>query len=370
MSRLRLSRRSLLKAGAVLAGGAVLYEPLRFDEKPPQLSPPEHRSLESLGVSPMAAVNVVRFAYQNEIHWGVIRQGHITVIPGTFATTGELVRETKVGELAQLKGTAIAADKVKILSPVTRNQQFVCQGANYRQHMIESGMDPDEKKYNMIFTKATSCIVEADSPVIKPTSVRFLDYEIELGLILKREITGPVQVSERNLHEFIAGLVIVNDYSARDVQIPQMQFYKGKSFRTFGPVGPHLCLLDSEHIDYLNKLQLRLTVNGQVRQNDSTANMVYGPAETLTELAGVHDFAPGDLIATGTPAGCALSIPSPAKQRIAALLPESVKWKAFLKAQEGRSQYLKAGDLVEASIRSADGAIDLGVQRNQVMERV
>lgn len=317
----------------------------------------------------MAAVHIVRFAYQNETLWGVLRQERITVIPEAFDTTGDLIRGTTVDELATLKGREIAADEVKLLSPVTRNQQFVCQGANYRQHMIESGMDPDAKNFNMTFTKAASCIVAADSELIKPVGVRFLDYEIELGLILKREIMSKVVVNDSNLHEFIAGLVIVNDYSARDVQIPQMQFYKGKSFRTFGPVGPYLCLLDAEHIGYLKQLQLHLTVNGQTRQKDVTANLVYGPAETLTELSGVHDFSPGDLIATGTPAGCALSIPSPGKQRIAALLPERIKWKAFMKTQEGRSQYLKAGDVVEARIRSADGVIDLGVQRNRVVEQ-
>lgn len=96
---------------------------------------------------------------------------------------------------------------------------------------------------------------------------------------------------------------------------------------------------------------------------------MYGPAETLTELSGVQDFNPGDLIATGTPAGCALTVPSPAKQRIGALLPDAVKWKIFLKAQERRTQYLKADDVVEASIRSADGKIDLGTQRNLVVEQ-
>jgi 2-keto-4-pentenoate hydratase/2-oxohepta-3-ene-1,7-dioic acid hydratase in catechol pathway len=221
----------------------------------------------------------------------------------------------------------------------------------------------------MIFTKAQSCIVAADSDLIKPRQVRFLDYEIELGLVLRREITGKVAVSDANLHEFIAGVVIVNDYSARDIQIPQMQFYKGKSFRTFGPVGPYLCLLEAADMRYLKELQLRLTVNGQVRQSDSTANLVHGPAATLSELSGVQDFAAGDLIATGTPAGCALSVPSPAKQRIAAFLPERIKWQAFLKTQARRSQYLKAGDVVESSIRSADGVIDLGVQRNRVVEQ-
>lgn len=318
----------------------------------------------------MSAVHVVRFEFQNGIHWGVLRQGRITVVPGVFETTGDFISQNSIDDLAQIKGTALEAGEVKLLSPVTRNQQFVCQGANYRQHMIESGMDPDAKKFNMIFTKATSCLVAADSDLIKPRHVRFLDYEIELGLVMKRSITGATAVTDANLHEFIAGVVIVNDYSARDIQIPQMQFYKGKSYRTFGPVGPYLCLLDAKSMHYLKALQLRLTVNDQVRQNDSTANLVYGPAETLTELSALQDLAVGDLIATGTPAGCALTIPSPAKMRIAALLPEATKWKLFLKAQEGRTQYLKAGDVVEARIRSADGVIDLGVQRNRVVGEV
>jgi len=311
-------------------------------------------------------VNVVRFRHHERIRWGVLREKAITPIPGDFATTGDLVRGTSAPALAALEGEAIALRDVAVLSPVTRNQQFVCQGANYRQHMIESGVDPDVKAFNMIFTKASSCIVPADSDVILPKYVRFLDYEVELGLILRRAIRGPVVVTEDNLHEFVAAAVIVNDYSARDVQIPQMQFYKGKSFRTFGPVGPHLTLLDESSIGLVKQLRLTLTVNGQVRQDDSTENLVYGPAETLTELSSIQDFDPGDLLSTGTPAGCALSVPSPAKQRIAQLLPERTRWKLFLQLQSKRAQYLKPGDLVEARIRCVDG-IDLGVQRNRIV---
>ncbi len=313
------------------------------------------------------ALNLVRYEHQNQARWGVLHGQKIAPIPGDYPTTGDLVRAANIAELKALPVSELTVSEVTVLSPVTRNQQFVCQGANYRQHMIESGMDPDAKNYNMIFTKAPSCIVAADSDLIKPQVVKFLDYEIELGLIMRCEVTGKVSVTEQNLHEFIAALVIVNDYSARDIQIPQMQFYKGKSFRTFGPIGPWLCLLEPADMPYLKQLQLRLTVNGQVRQNDSTANLVHGPVATLNELAGVHDLEPGDLIATGTPAGCALTIPSPAKMRIAALLPEAKKWALFLKAQAARTQYLKVGDVVEASIRSADGKIDLGVQRNRVV---
>ncbi len=312
-------------------------------------------------------VNVVRFEHQGRIRWGVLRERQVTPIEGEFLTTGDLVRGTAAQDLAQLQGPSLEVSDVTILSPVTRNQQFVCQGANYRQHMIESGVDPDVKTFNMIFTKASSCVVSAGSDVILPRSVKFLDYEIELGLVLRREIRGPVRVTDENLHEFVAGAVIVNDYSARDVQIPQMQFYKGKSFRTFGPVGPHLTLFDEGSIRLVKQLRLTLTVNGQVRQDDTTANLVYGPAETLTELSHIQDFDAGDLLSTGTPSGCALAVPSPAKQRIAQLLPEKTRWKLFLRIQSKRTQYLKPGDLVEARIRSLDGTVDLGVQRNRIV---
>lgn len=314
------------------------------------------------------AINIVRFNRQGSIGWGLLRNGQIVPIPGDYPTTRDFVAGNTSDSLRALQDASFDLTSVEILSPVTQNQQFICQGANYRQHMIESGMDPDVKKFNMIFTKATSCIAPANSPVIKPSHVRFLDYEIELGLVLKKDVTQKVVVTDANLGDFVAGLVIVNDYSARDVQIPQMQFYKGKSYRTFGPVGPYLCLLEAEDIPEIRRLELVLTVNGIVRQRDSTANLVFGPAETLTELSGVQDLYAGDLIATGTPAGCALTVPSPFRQKLAALVPEATKWKVFLDLQAKRSQYLKVGDVVEASIASSSGRIDLGTQRNAVVE--
>ena len=314
------------------------------------------------------ALHILHYLHHGRAQWGVVANGAITPIPGEFKSTAEFIEANPVERLVVLSGPTIPESEVRWLSPVTINQQFICQGANYRQHMIESGMDPDVKKFNMIFTKATSCIVPADSTVVKPNEVRFLDYEIELGLVLKRDITSRETVTDENLHDYIAGAVIVNDYSARDIQIPQMQFYKGKSYRTFGPVGPYLCLLEREDIPKLKELVLTLTVNGTVRQNDSTAGLVYGPAETLTELSGVQDLRTGDLLATGTPSGCALSVPSPERQRAAAQLPEAEKWRLFLQMQAERPQYLQVGDVVEAFIVSYDRSINLGVQRNVVME--
>ena len=315
-------------------------------------------------------VNIARFEHQSRTHWGLVEDDKVRPLEAKFTTTGGFVGGASIEAIKATKSQPIALADVTLLSPVTRNQQFVCQGANYRQHMLESGIDPDAKHFNMIFTKAASCIVAADSPVVMPEVVRFLDYEIELGLIMRRSITPPTQVTADNLADYVAGITVVNDYSARDIQIPQMQFYKGKSFRTFGPVGPWLTLLEKEDYAKLDQLQLTLKVDGEVRQQDTTANLVYGPAETLTELSAVQDFAPGDLLATGTPAGCALSIPSPGKQKVAALLPEAKKWELFLKAQAGRTQYLRPGQVVTSHIGTSDGSIDLGTQSNLVVAQV
>jgi 2,4-didehydro-3-deoxy-L-rhamnonate hydrolase len=381
------SRRHALKAGLLGATGSAMTQAqpshastasssghsaaVRTMPKQ-QITKSSHNSRKG----PAMAIHVARFIHEKQTQWGIVTGKHIQPISGEFATTADFIRGNPLSALQALLKQAptnknlLDLNDVKVLSPITTNQQFICQGANYRQHMIESGMDPDAKSYNMIFTKATSCIAPADSVLIKPSHVRFLDYEVELGLVLKRDVLAKTVVTDRNLHEFVAGVVIVNDYSARDIQIPQTQFYKGKSYRTFGPVGPYLCLLAPDEMKYLKNLQLQLSVNGQVRQKDTSANLVFGPAETLTELSGLQDLMMGDLLATGTPAGCALSVPSQFKQRIGALLPEKTKWAFFWKAQEGRSQYLKPGDTVEARISSADGVIDLGVQRNKVVAEV
>lgn len=314
------------------------------------------------------AINVIRFEHEGAARWGTVSGGMITPIEGDYPTTGAFVQafSNNLDALKNLGAGTLREDEVTLLSPITRNGRFVCQGANYRQHMIESGMNPDDKNFNMIFTKATSCIAPANTDVIRPAHVQLLDYEIELGLIMKQDITGPVQVTNANLGDYVAAITIVNDVSARDIQIPEMQFYKGKSYRTFGPCGPYLCMLEAEDIPQIEALDLLLKVNGEVRQQDNTANLVFKPAETLTELSGVQDFAVGDLLATGTPAGCALAAPKPIMQKIAGLMPESKKWEIFTKMQLKRPQYMQPGDVMETSIKG--GSIDLGVQRNTIVQ--
>ncbi len=312
-------------------------------------------------------LNIARVHHNDKTRWAKQTGNALALLDIDAPTTGDLIRHFDVNQLRGMQGERVDWSDVTLLSPITRNQQFVCQGANYRQHMLESGVDPDDKTFNMIFTKAASCICAADSAVVRPNNVHLLDYEVELGLVLKSEINQSVELTENDLPNTIAGLVIVNDYSARDIQLPQMQFYKGKSFRTFGPVGPWLCLLEPEDYRHLTNLDLELRVDDEVRQQDNTRNVVYQAAETLTELSLIQDFAPGDLIATGTPSGCALRAPSPRIQRMMGLIPEKTKWRLFLKAQRKRTQYLRPGQTVTTSIKSPCGQIDLGTQSNLVI---
>ncbi|MBB6380931.1 2-keto-4-pentenoate hydratase/2-oxohepta-3-ene-1,7-dioic acid hydratase in catechol pathway [Pseudonocardia eucalypti] len=255
---------------------------------------------------------------------------------------------------------------MELLSPVTVPCRVICQGANYRRHAIESGLDPDARAFNVFFDKTDASVTGPRAAVTRPAHVRLLDYEIELALVLRRQVDGPVAVTEENLHEYVFGVTIANDLSARDVQLPQGQFLKGKSYRGFCPVGPFLAVPGPEEFDLLDRLQLRLEVNGQLRQRDSTANLVYRPAETLTELSTFCNLSPGDLLLTGTPHGCVATSPPPLVRRLAtALLPEDKLWAMFVR-QNLHKPYLAPGDVVTASIHTAGRSIDLGVQRTTI----
>jgi 2-keto-4-pentenoate hydratase/2-oxohepta-3-ene-1,7-dioic acid hydratase in catechol pathway len=299
--------------------------------------------------------------------WGVVVPGGIAGLPTRFASTAALIAggAAEWHEARHHTPDVRMAD-VTLLSPVTAPCRVICQGANYRQHMIESGLDPDAKNFNMFFEKSDASIAPPVGDVVPPDHVRLLDYEIELGLVIGAAANAARSVSPGDLPNLIFGLVIANDVSARDVQLPQTQFFKGKSYRGFCPVGPYLTVPERDEFALVDDLLLTLKVNGAVRQSDSTRNLVFKPAETLAELTTFSDLSPGDLILTGTPAGCALRVPPPPLRRLMQLLPERVLWKAFVKAQQRRSSYLKPGDRMALTIRSSDGRLDLGEQQTLV----
>jgi 2-keto-4-pentenoate hydratase/2-oxohepta-3-ene-1,7-dioic acid hydratase in catechol pathway len=314
------------------------------------------------------ATNLVRFEAGNGPRWGVMMGTEIAPLSGDYPTTAALIEGGEADwRTAAARTARIAAASAKILSPVTTPCRLYCQGANYRQHMIESGMDPDAKLFNMFFTKADASVCSGREAVTRPAHVKLLDYEIELALVFRRPISSATTVTPETLSDYVFAITIANDLSARDVQLPETQFFKGKSYRGFCPIGPWLTVLDKDEFPRLNDLTLELDVNGAARQRDTTTNLVFKPAETISELSTFANIVPGDVLLTGTPSGCALRVPPPAVRRLLQVLPERILWKLFLNAQARRPQYLKPGDRITARIHSRDAAIDLGEQVTEIV---
>jgi len=311
---------------------------------------------------------LVRFTSQDRPRWGILFGRAIAPLDSEATSTGELLESCwDLIWATQPERATEALDRVTLLSPVTDRQQFICQGVNYRSHLAESGLSEKNFPFNTIFAKAPSCITAADAPVVRPAHVRLLDYEIELGLVMRKSLPPGTRVAPEDLHKWLAGVTIVNDLSARDVQLPQGQFYKGKSYRGFGPVGPWLVLLSAPEWARWPDLHMRLAVNGQPRQDAYCAEMIHAPAATLTELAGMHDLHAGDLIATGTPAGCAARAPGKLAMFVLKhLLSDAGKWRMFIRKGLGNPAYLQPGDRIQASIRTDDGLIDLGEQTTRI----
>ncbi|GGU43708.1 fumarylacetoacetate hydrolase family protein [Lentzea flava] len=298
--------------------------------------------------------------------WYVATAGGAVKISTAATTTGELLADRQAIAAAT---TGVATDRVEdlaLMSPVTAPCRVVAQMTNFASHVTDAGMDP--KTVPLTFFRKTSGSISGPvDDVVKPAHVRLLDYEVEIGLVIGRTMPVGTQVTEANLHELVAGLVVTNDVSARDIQLPQTQFYEAKSYPTFTPVGPRLVLLDAGEFRRFTDLRLTLSVNGETRQDSVVGtDMIYRPLEALRALTRFQRLDAGDLILTGTPVGTALSAPPKAVEKIAALLPAAVKWKLFFNGQAKNPKYLADGDVIEARVATGDGAIDLGTQRTKV----
>ncbi|MFB7370737.1 fumarylacetoacetate hydrolase family protein [Streptomyces sp. NPDC056222] len=297
--------------------------------------------------------------------WAALPQGRAVRVETKAGTTAELLADREAVREAAVsgeQGTPVA--ELVVLSPVTTPCRVVAQMVNYRSHARDSGFTGDIPP--AFFRKASGSVSGPAEPIVRPSHVKFLDYEVELGLVLGASLPLGAVVTEKDLPTYVAGLVITNDVSARDVQLTKTQFYESKSYPTFTPTGPHLALLEPDDFAHLLNLRLKLSVNGDLRQDRTLADMIVRPAEALTLLARFQTLDAGDLLLTGTPGGTALKAPPKPVEKIGALLPPAVKWKAFFRSQAKNPHYLHEGDVVTATIATPDGRIDLGEQRTAV----
>jgi 2-keto-4-pentenoate hydratase/2-oxohepta-3-ene-1,7-dioic acid hydratase in catechol pathway len=282
------------------------------------------------------------------------------------ATTRELLADRAAIDAAAHSTDTVAVDSLALLSPVTAPCRVVAQMTNYASHVQDAGRDPKNTPL-AFFRKASGSISGPLDDIVKPGHVRLLDYEVEIGVVIGREMPVGTTITDANLSDYVCGLVVTNDVSARDVQLTKTQFYESKSYPTFTPVGPALVLLDGDELKRFGDMRLQLRVNGAIRQDMLVeGDIIYPPVQALQALSRFQHLDPGDLVLTGTPVGTAISAPAKPVEVIGSLLPDQLKWRVFFSKQAKSRKYLRDGDIVEASVATDDGAIDLGVQRTLV----
>jgi 2-keto-4-pentenoate hydratase/2-oxohepta-3-ene-1,7-dioic acid hydratase in catechol pathway len=174
--------------------------------------------------------------------------------------------------------------------------KLICVGMNYKSHILEQDGRFPEKP--VLFAKSNSSIIKNGENIIYPEQTTQLDYEVELAVIIGKRMKN---IAESRVPDFIYGYTIMNDITARDCQKSDGQWFRGKSFDTFAPIGPEIIL--KENLPDAQNLNLKSYVNGEMRQNSNTADMIFKISELISFISMSMTLERGDLISTGTPAG-------------------------------------------------------------------
>jgi len=293
-------------------------------------------------------LRLVRYVHRGDESYGVLKNGRIIDLPSLLRMRGDrpprsledlIVSELKIDEIDRLideisdeemMQITIKEEAAVLKAPILSPPKIICLGLNYRDHAEESGSKIPEEP--IIFMKPRTSIVGPEEPVVKPSFVKELDYEVELAIIIGRRGKN-IPVSKAA--DYIFGYTVFNDISARDIQFKDGQWTRGKSFDTFAPIGP--CITAASQIGDPKNLRLRTIVNGETRQNSSTNRMIFDVYEIIHHLSMVMTLEPCDIIATGTPGGVA----------------------AFMKP---KPRFLQPGDIVEVEIEK------IGTLRNPIVE--
>jgi len=253
----------------------------------------------------------------------LVRDGHETyglIRDGEVATKDNIINQTGVplpfsitdflfeGWYDEIKDRMISTsfqDKLEtfsILNPLPNPSKIICLTFNYPKHAKEQNYE--STKEPVIFIKPRTTLCGTNSEIRCPNFVKQLDYEIELAVIIGKTCKNIDETSAKN---YVFGYMVFNDVSARDIQMQDKQFTRGKSFDTFAPCGPWITT--SDEVTDAENLQMTTMVNGQIRQNSSTSNMFINISSILSKLSKVMTLEKGDIITTGTPEGVALNNP-------------------------------------------------------------
>jgi 2-keto-4-pentenoate hydratase/2-oxohepta-3-ene-1,7-dioic acid hydratase in catechol pathway len=319
---------------------------------------------------------IVRYLHQGLTRWGRLigdapftQAARIEIAPlkTKAATTAALIAAFDTSVLDDVEDP-VSLSASALLSPITSDATLVCQGLNYVSHAAEA--QHHERKQNLFFAKASSSLTGPFSSIERPRDVQLLDYEVEFAVVLRATLGRGINVDDDNIGEYVAGVVLCNDVSARDTMFGAafLQWYQGKSYRTFCPAGPVLYLLERAEVrKVLTQLEIQLWVNGEARQSATSSQLIYKPAETLNQLSNVIELKAGDLLLTGTPGG----VTSPASPKLIEILKtnlmsDEVRREALRVEMAAFRPFLKPGDVVTARMHDHSYDRSLGGLENLI----
>jgi 2-keto-4-pentenoate hydratase/2-oxohepta-3-ene-1,7-dioic acid hydratase in catechol pathway len=251
-------------------------------------------------------MKLARFTEGGRTRIGKVVGETVVDLSGVSGVTGSMRRLLE--DLPQLRpaleaasGPALPLASVRLEAPIDDPQKYLAIGMNYKAHAEEAAAAGiPTPKSQLWFNKQVSCITGPFDPIVAPKVSVMLDYEVELAYVIGRRCR---HVAVEDALDVIAGYLVANDVSVRDWQHRSPTYTLGKSFDTHGPIGPWITTADE--VGNAENLDIRLTVDGVVRQHANTNDLIYGIAEQIAYLTTVMTLFPGDLIATGTPAGVA-----------------------------------------------------------------
>jgi len=208
----------------------------------------------------------------------------------------DLLEVVASGQLPEAKGEAFEMERVQLLAPISNPPRVFGIGLNYRDHALEAGMQIPTTP--VVFFKLASSIVGPDAPVVLPRNAHQVDYEAELAVVIGR---GGYRIAAADAMQHVFGYTILNDVSARDIQLATSQWSMGKSFPTFCPMGP--VLVTADEIPDPHRLDISLVIDSELLQHSNTRELIFPIPDLIEYLSSITPLMPGDVISTGTPPG-------------------------------------------------------------------
>jgi 2-keto-4-pentenoate hydratase/2-oxohepta-3-ene-1,7-dioic acid hydratase in catechol pathway len=254
-------------------------------------------------------MRLVSFVWNGKSVAGLLTATQDQIFPLDAVGYGDALSFLAAGEQAWYAAASRARDasqeklislsSVRLLSPLPRPGKILCVGLNYRDHAIESKMELP--KVPAVFTKFSNSVTGHGVDVVIPTMTKQADYEAEMAVVIGKTAR---RVDANNWQEYVFGYTILNDVSARDVQLSTSQWSLGKSFDTFAPIGP--AVVSKDEIPDPHVLDIKLSIDGEVLQHSNTRELIFKVPDLIAYLSSIVTLEPGDLISTGTPAGVGL----------------------------------------------------------------